>query len=188
MIIAFVILCILATVLFCPVCVEVSYLLYKSENKFTLSAGIIRPFIKFGSKKPKAEKCEEKEKSDAVKEKNKKKMSFEAIKNIISEVIVLFTYFKRYLVIKKLKLHFHIGADDAAVTGIATGAAWGALYDTVAVIDNNFTLKDKNIHVCPNFTEKVFETDICVRVSIKIWYLLIFAIKTYKAVKKLELI
>lgn len=189
MIIALAVICILTAFLFCPVCVNMSYLLYKEQNVFTLKTGLFVPFItlyKSGSEKNnKQEKNKKDNENGEVKE--KKKMSFEVIKNIISEVSDLFAYFKKHLSITNFKLHFHIGTGDAALTGITSGAAWGALYDVAAVFANKFKLKDKNLHVCPNFSEKIFECDINVRLSVKVLYVLIFAVKTHNAIKKLEL-
>jgi len=184
MIIALIILCLIAAILICPLNAEISYLLYKDENVLKVKIGPLKPFItvyKSGEKKQK-----ESGKNDGG-EKKKTEMTIEIIKDIISEIALLFSYFKSHLKILNLKLHFHIGADDAALTGILSGGAWGAAYDIAALIENKFNLKNKNIHVCPNFTEKVFETDISVRLSVKVFYLLIFAVKTYRAVKKLKL-
>ena len=183
MIIALIILCLIAAILICPLNAEISYLLNKRKNVLKVNRGPLKPFIpvyKSGEKNQKKSG-----KNDG--EKKKTEMSIEIIKDIISEVALLFSYFKRHLKILNLKLHFHIGADDAALTGILSGGAWGMAYDIAALIENKFNLKNKNIHVCPNFTEKVFETDISVRLSVKVFYLLIFAVKTYRAVKKLKL-
>lgn len=187
MIIALAVIFLLALLMFCPVCVDASYLLYKEQNVFTLKTGLFLPFITLYKSGEKKQKKEKNKKSDVSGGKEKKKMSFEVVKNIISEVSDLFDYFRKHLKITRFKLHFHIGADDAAMTGIASGAAWGAVYDLAAIMKNKFTLKDKNLHVCPNFTEKIFECDINVRLSVKIFYVLIFALKTHKAIKKLEL-
>jgi len=187
MIVALIILLCILLLCIMPVKVDVSYLLYKNENAFKIRAGVLFPFITvFDSSKKKKVK-----ESSAEKEGNKRpkrEINFEFIKEIMSHCAKLFAYFKKHLVIEKFKLHFHIGADEAALTGIATGAAWGALYDIAAVFDRNFKLKEKNIHVCPKFDGAIFETDINVRISIRFYNLLVFAGKTYKSLKELELI
>ena len=188
MIIALAVICLLLVFLFCPLCVDVSYLLYREQNVFALKVGLFKPFVTLYKSDEKKKKKEKSKKNNAKgEEKEKKKMSFEVIKNIISEVADLFDYFRKHLNITRFKLHFHIGADDAALVGIASGAAWGAVHDIASVMDKKFNLKDKNLHVCPNFTKKVFECDINVRLSVKVIYVLIFAAKTHRAIKKLEL-
>ncbi len=62
---------------------------------------------------------------------------------------------KRYVVrkikVEKLELDLTFGLDDAAHTGIATGAAWGSLYNIYAFIDRLFLVKSHSFNITPVF-------------------------------------
>ena len=135
-------------------------------------------------KKRKEQKNQDKEeRSDSAKK--KKKTSFKSIKEILNFALDIFGFLKKRLEIEILKLHFHIGFDDAAETGIVTGSAWGFLYDFVSICDKRFKLKKHSVHVSPDFTQEVFETDINIRVSLRLIYAITVAIKILKGMKKL---
>lgn len=185
MIALIIILAILVFVLMLPFKVQIKYLLYKKTNRLTVKIGLLYPFIStFDSAKKKNGKKAEGGGKDGA---SKSKINLSLLCDVFREVAALFDYFKKKLKITTLRLHFHIGASDAAATGIITGSAWGALYDMAAVLDNHFVLCDKNIHVAPDFTEEIFETDIEVELSIKVFNMVFFALRTYKSIKKLDI-
>jgi len=172
-----------------PLKVKVTYLRYKEENSFKISVGLFKEFILvFDSSKQKTKK-KTSEKSSEGKEKDlKRDIDFDLICDIIKEVAVLFEFLKKKLVISFLKLHFHMGLGDPANTGIATGHSWSVLYNAVSLLERNFTLKKQTVNITPEFFEAIFETDIEVKLSIRVFYLLSFAVKLYKAGKKIKLI
>ena len=167
-----------------PFKVQIKYLLYKETNRFTVKIGILHPAVTMVDS-ARAKKTRASKSGGGKSEKTK--MNFEFLINAFREVAQLFDYFKKKLKITTLRLHFHIGLSDAAATGIVTGSAWGALYDAAALLDYHFRLYDKNIHVAPDFTREIFETDIEVVLSIKVFYLFVFAYRTYKSIKKLDI-
>lgn len=187
MIVLLIILLVLLALLMSPVKLEIKYLLYKEKNIFTIKTGVFIPFITVFSsgKGKKAEKIkQENENKNSV----KSKFSLSFFADALEEVGTLFSYFKKKLKITELRLHFHIGAPDAAATGILTGSAWGTLYNIVAILENNFSLYEKNIHVSPDFTREVFETDIKIKLSIKVFYLMIFGVRTLRCLKRLNIL
>lgn len=186
-----IILLVIALLLFLPISADVSFELLGGIDRLRVKAGLAAPFITvFDSSKKKKVKNKEKkpkeEKEEEDKEENKKKKkSFEDIKKILNLAADILTFLKKRLKIILLKLHFHMGFDDAAKTGIATGSAWGFLYDFVSLCDRKFNLKKHSVHVSPDFTQEVFETDINVKISIRLIYAIIVAIKFLKGMKKL---
>ncbi|MBO4896726.1 MAG: DUF2953 domain-containing protein [Clostridia bacterium] len=189
-----IVLAVLALLLLLPVKADVSFLLLGGQDRLCVKAGIVAPFLTvFDSTKKKAKKKKKKEESETEKEepdkkkekKNKKKYSFEQIKKLLKMVFDALAFVKKHLVISNLKLHFHMGFDDAAQTGIAVGSAWGFLYDFVALCDRKFKLKKHSVHVAPDFTQEVFETDLNVKLSFKLIYAIIVAVKILKGMRKL---
>lgn len=49
------------------------------------------------------------------------------------------------------------GLDDAAHTGIATGAVWGSVYNIFGFLDRLFTIKSHNFSITPVFDSEAFE-------------------------------
>ena len=187
MIVLLIICLVLLTLLMSPVKLEIRYLLYEEKNVFTIKTGIFAPFITVFSngKGKKAGKIKQENKD---KNSIKSKFSLSFFADALEEVGTLFSYFKKKLKITEFRLHFHIGAPDAAATGILTGSAWGTLYNVVAILENNFSLCEKNIHVAPDFTREVFETDIKIKLSIKIFYLMTFGVRTLRCLKRLNIL
>ena len=188
-----IILLVIVVILLLPLKANVSFLLLGGTDKLCVKAGLMVPVIKvFDSDKKKKkkepekeEKQEEEEHGESGEKEKKKKKSFEDIKKILNLAADTFAFLKKHLVILKLKLHFHMGLDDAAKTGIAVGSAWGFLYDFVSLCGRQFKLKKFSVHVAPDFTQEVFETDINVRISIRIIYAIIVAFKILKGMRKL---
>lgn len=59
----------------------------------------------------------------------------------------------------KLFLNIKFGLEDAAKTGMATGAIWTALYNVIAFLSNFMRLTEPEIHVNPIFDEEYIEAD-----------------------------
>ena len=185
-----VVLLIIVILLFAPLRADISFLLLEGENRLCVRAGIAAPFITVydssRKQKSKERKAQNKEKEEDIDSGNKKKkISFKDIKEVLNLALDIFGFLKKRLKIEFLKLHFHIGLDDAAQTGIVTGSAWGFLYDFVSICDRQFKLKKHSVHVSPDFTQEVFETDINIKVSFRLIYAITVAIKFLKGMKKL---
>lgn len=116
--------------------------------------------------KPKADKPfkDESTKISSKEPKKQKEPFTQKLKKIVENIQRgRYTYLlsKRY-VRKKIKLEtlnfsLTFGLDDAAHTGIATGAAWGSVYNIFGFVDRLFTVKSHNFSITPVFDREAFE-------------------------------
>ena len=65
-------------------------------------------------------------------------------------------YVRKKVKIEKLDFSMTFGLDDAAHTGIATGAAWGGVYNVFGFADRLFTIKSHNFNITPVFDGECF--------------------------------
>lgn len=190
MIIAAFIILLICILLVLPVSLDLKFLYLGGSGRITVRAGISRLAFGIFDSAEKQKKKEYAEKSKEIKKDNnkaeKEKLDFGKTKTLLAEGLKLLSYFSKRLTVERLKLHFHIGFDDAAATGIATGAAWAFLYDFVSLCDNKLKLKSHSVNVCPDFTKEVFETDIRLVLNIRIIFALILAVKTMKLYSKMK--
>ena len=187
MIIAAFIILLICILLILPVSLDLKYLYLGGSGRMTVRAGISALHVTvFDSAKQEKMKTEESKKDDEKKKEKKEKLDFGRMKKILSESLKFLSYLSKRLTVDRLKLHFHIGLEDAAATGIATGAAWAFLYDFVSLCDNKLKLKSHSVNVCPDFREEVFETDIMLVISIRIIFAVILAVKAMKLYLKMK--
>ena len=196
MIIAAFIILLICILLILPVSLDLKYLYLGGSGRMTVRAGILALHVTvFDSAKQEkmkteeseeAKKDDEKKEDESAKKEKKEKLDFGRMKKILSESLKLLSYLSKRLTVDRLKLHFHIGLEDAAATGIATGAAWAFLYDFVSLCDNKLKLKSHSVNVCPDFREEVFETDIRLVISIRIIFAVILAVKAMKLYLKMK--
>ena len=66
-------------------------------------------------------------------------------------------YVRKKIKIDKFDFDITFGLDDAAHTGIATGAAWGSVYNIFGFIDRLFTVKSHKFRITPVFDAECFE-------------------------------
>lgn len=113
--------------------------------------------------------------SSAGKDKKQKKVkkkesnfSFENFKEKISdfkeiystskeELKEMLSYVRRHASIKRVDFQIHFGFDNAAATGISTGAIWAMGSFILKVIDTLIGIKKINMQVNPDFDNKIFE-------------------------------
>lgn len=190
MIIAAFIILLICILLILPVSLDLKYLYLGGSGRMTVRAGIsalhVTVFDSAKQEKKKTAESEEAKKDDEKKKEKKEKLDFGRMKKILSESLNLLSYLSKRLTVDRLKLHFHIGLEDAAATGIAIGAAWAFLYDFVSLCDNKLKLKSHSVNVCPDFKEEVFETDIRLVISIRIIFAVILAVKAMKLYLKMK--
>jgi len=89
-----------------------------------------------------------KENVDALKE------VYKSQKPVLKEML---SYTRKHLSIKCVDFNIHFGFDNAATTGISTGAIWGMGSFILKVIDALLGIKKINMQVNPDFNNKVFE-------------------------------
>ena len=69
----------------------------------------------------------------------------------------MLSYTRRHISIKSVDFNIHFGFDNAATTGISTGAIWGMGSFILKVIDSLIGIKKINMQVNPDFDKKTFE-------------------------------
>lgn len=114
---------------------------------------------------------QKKEKPKKAKEKmpqQTQKLSFKAFRENVSalkevygdikdELSAMLSYTKSHISIKSVDFEIHFGFDNAAATGISTGAIWGMGSFILKVIDTLVGIKKINMKVNPDFNNKIFE-------------------------------
>lgn len=66
---------------------------------------------------------------------------------------------RKNIMIERLKLSISFGLDDAAKTGMATGAIWAGIYNAVAFAANLVRLTEPQIAVAPDFENEKTELE-----------------------------
>jgi hypothetical protein len=110
----------------------------------------------------KAKKANKENKSE------EKKLTFKTFKENISSLKEVYTsqkdnlremlsFVRTHTAIKSIDFQIHFGFDNAARTGISTGAIWGMGSFLLKVIDSLIGVKTINMKVNPDFDNKVFE-------------------------------
>jgi len=116
----------------------------------------------------KEKKVEKKQKSKALKAQEPEKLSFKKFKENVSALKEVYdsqkstlkemlSYTRKHLSVKSVDFNIHFGFDNAAATGISTGAIWGMGSFLLKVIDALIGIKKINMQVNPDFNNKVFE-------------------------------
>lgn len=110
--------------------------------------------------KKKKEKTEKEESAN----KEKKKFGFDEfmdlldkvcaiIKKVNEGIVKILSYLGRKTHCSKFIIHLDLGFEDAAQTGVASGAAYGTVYSTASMVYNNIKMdiEDLDIEVNPHF-------------------------------------
>ncbi len=101
------------------------------------------------------------------------------------ELKEMLSYVKQHLTIKRVDFSIHFGFDNAAATGISTGAIWGMGSFILKVIDSLIGIKKIDMQVNPDFNNKIFEIyskTILIMRPIHFIIILRQVLKTYKYV------
>ena len=73
------------------------------------------------------------------------------------ELFSMLAYVRKHLRCKEVDFNIRFGLDDAAKTGIATGAVWTSGTLLLKIIDTLIGIKKINMNVYPDFNDKKFE-------------------------------
>lgn len=103
-----------------------------------------------------------------LKQKKESSLSFENFKENISDFKEIYetskadlkemlSYVRRHLSVERVDFEIRFGFDNAAATGISTGAIWGMGSFVLKVIDTLLGIKKINMQVNPDFNNKIFE-------------------------------
>lgn len=99
-------------------------------------------------------------------------------------------YVKKKIKIESLNFDMVFGLEDAAQTGISTGAAWAGLYNVFGFIDRLFAVKSHKFNITPVFDgEKlsvVFESKIRFSVSNIISLAVAVGMNYLKSIRKIK--
>lgn len=116
----------------------------------------------------KEKKVEKKQKTKISKTQNTEKLSFKNFKENVAALKEVYnsqkavlkemlSYTRKHLSVKSVDFNIHFGFDNAATTGISTGAIWGMGSFILKVIDSLLGIKKINMQVNPDFNNKIFE-------------------------------
>lgn len=140
--------------------------------------------------KPKEKPQKEKTKKEKPKEKTKKKSIgewFSLFKLIEDDIIEILQYAKKHAVsVKYLKFIMDFGMADAMQTGIATGAAYGTVYNVLGFLNRNIPVEECDIKINPDFDRAHLETDIKCIFRIKNVHIIVIAVKALKMYFKMR--
>lgn len=178
----------LCLLLFVPMQFGLYYLKTTNKKKVLLYLslfGILIP-IPIHTKRDKIDAKERKKKT-----KEKREFSFhtfkESVKNLKDiytvskkELLELLSYVREHLSCKELDFRIAFGFDNAATTGITTGAVWTTGTLLLKTIDSLIGIEKKHMDVYPDFDHKRFE------VSFKIIFVIqpFRFFKVYQSIKR----
>lgn len=105
---------------------------------------------------------------DKKPQKKENSLSFEIFRKNVSEFKEIYdtskdhlrqmlAYVRRHSSVKSVDFKIKFGFDNAATTGISTGAIWGMGSFILKVVDTLIGIKKINMHVFPDFNNKLFE-------------------------------
>lgn len=107
-------------------------------------------------------------KNQKQKQRKESPLSFENFKENISdfkeiyetsktELKEMLSYVRHHLSVERVDFEIRFGFDNAAATGISTGAIWGMGSFLLKVVDTLVGIKKINMQVNPDFNNKFFE-------------------------------
>ena len=111
----------------------------------------------------------------------------ELYKTSKDELKEMLSYARHHLSVERVDFEIRFGFDNAAATGISTGAIWGMGSFLLKVVDTLLGIKKINMQVNPDFNNKVFEIYLKTILIIKpIHFIIILRkfVKTYIYIKK----
>lgn len=122
-------------------------------------------------KKPEKKKHKEKNPADQTpQQKASKGGSFELIKQILPHGLTAVKRFFNGLCINKLTVYFQVADEDPAKAAMQYGYGWAAIGIVTGLIENAFTVKERDLQVFANFEEnaqkRIF---VLAELTIRIW-------------------
>ncbi|GGE77203.1 DUF2953 domain-containing protein [Priestia taiwanensis] len=125
--------------------------------------------------KNKAKNTGEEEKDD-TEEIDKKAMLHSLIKSI-GEIHTIVKKFLKRVTIRELTWHSSVGTGDAASTGMIAGICWTGKGWILGLMTSYFRVKDRiDMNVMPVFQGKGVRTEMKLRMSLRVWSVLICAL------------
>lgn len=110
-----------------------------------------------------------------------------AIIEILKSLINEFKKLLKHLIFKDFKFSINVAGDDAADTAIKYGAVCSALYPVATLLNNCLNFKPDNISVFSDFTGQKTDYYLKGQVSVKLIYLIIFAVSSLVDIIKIRM-
>lgn len=105
---------------------------------------------------------------------------------VVCEILkILYEHLKRKLIISKFAFSVSFGFDDAASTGIFSGAVYTLVNVFYAYILNNFKVRKHNVQIQPDFNNKCFDINFLIKFNISLYWIICLLFKERKAIDKL---
>ena len=131
----------------------------------------------------KAEVTTEKEQKKLVDKLNSYAKTLSVLKKIYSKNR---WYIRKRIYAERINFHLKFGLNNAATTGIATGAIWSVLYGILALLGQIGTVKEHYFEVVPVFTEAGFISEGNVKVSFRMISILSVGLRLYLTYKNIQ--
>ena len=108
-------------------------------------------------------------------------------KSVEDDIADILTFAKdRAVKIKKFDFLMNFGTGDAMETGIITGGAYGVIYNVVALLDNNLTVKKCDININPDFEERFLAVSAKCILEVRNVHIMIMIFKVLKMYLKIN--
>ncbi len=185
----------LLAILFIPMQFGVRYEKSETVNKIYVYVSLFGILIRIPVRdhnKPRKKRKERKTKEKKVA--TRKEFSFDAFRRNVdklsevyqvskNELSDILTFVREHLTCKNVDFSIRFGFDDAAKTGIGTGAVWTSGTLLLKIIDSLIGIKKINMNVYPDFNEKVFNLSFKTILIIQPIHFIIIVRKVKNAVK-----
>ncbi len=109
---------------------------------------------------------------------------FKSVENDIIDVLSFAS--GRALKIKEVSFLLNFGTGDAMQTGILTGGAYGVIYNLIALLDNNFTLKKYSVEINPDFEKRFYGVGAKCILEVRNVHIMIMIFKVLKMYLKIN--
>jgi len=131
-----------------------------SDIYLEVSGGIIKKAIPLkGSKKKKKGKTETEIKDTELSITDKLKKYYDTFVHIKNTWSRSKRSVRKRIIAEEINLDISFGTGDAAHTGIATGALWGAVYNVIGFVANFIRVTEPQIHIHPDYEAELLEFD-----------------------------
>lgn len=172
LILIFTVIALLLFLYLCPIRLIIHFLCAGDNVTFNLYGGV--GFIKFNLMPVLSSK---KKRKDQPAPSHKKGFSFCRLEESLSKGVEMLRYLKKKLTICSFSLKSRFSLGDAADTGIATGAAYGTIYNILGLCDQYFVLKKHEVVITPVFQGFGFEADLHCELRLRLLYVIGLVLK-----------
>lgn len=163
--------------------IDAEYKLEPNKNRFLLKGKILFFNITFFDSCAKKENKDIKTEQDKNSDKKELNLNLERIEESFDKAVDALKYLKKRLVIDLFEIKIREGTTDAALTGIATGAAYALFSQMVSTLDRLFVLKEHYESVTPDFENVCFYINFNTKIHIKVAHAFKLLIKILKILK-----